>query len=58
MLWYICNYIYNSLQIYPLQQFMNAAQINITLFLPLVITFTAELFVSIGRVEEFLSLGK
>ncbi|XP_026726076.1 multidrug resistance-associated protein 4-like [Trichoplusia ni] len=41
---------------YPLQQFMNAAQINITLFLPLVITFTAELYVSLGRVQEFLSL--
>ncbi|CAK1599798.1 unnamed protein product [Parnassius mnemosyne] len=42
--------------IYPLQQFMNAAQINITLILPLVLTFTAELMVSLKRVEQFLSL--
>ncbi|CAG5018109.1 unnamed protein product [Parnassius apollo] len=42
--------------IYPLQQFMNSAQINITLVLPLVLTFTAELLVSLKRVEQFLSL--
>ncbi|XP_041974687.1 ATP-binding cassette sub-family C member 4-like [Aricia agestis] len=42
--------------IYPLQQFMNAAQINITLILPLVISFTSELFVSLRRVQEFLDL--
>nr|AJD79132.1 ABCC3 [Pectinophora gossypiella] len=42
--------------IYPLQQFMNAAQINITLILPLVISFTSELFVSLRRVQEFLIL--
>lgn len=41
---------------YPLQQFMSAAQVNITLILPLVLSFTAELMVSLGRVEEFLSL--
>nr|WBG67118.1 ABCC3 protein [Mythimna separata] len=41
---------------YPLQQFMSAAQVNITLILPLVFAFTAELVVSIGRVEDFLSL--
>ncbi|KAJ8734777.1 hypothetical protein PYW08_014027 [Mythimna loreyi] len=41
---------------YPLQQFMSAAQVNITLILPLVLAFTAELVVSIGRVQEFLSL--
>ncbi|XP_059049067.1 ATP-binding cassette sub-family C member 4-like [Achroia grisella] len=42
--------------IYPLQQFMNAAQINITLILPLILAFTAELFVSLGRVQNFLLL--
>ncbi|CAH2068593.1 unnamed protein product, partial [Iphiclides podalirius] len=42
--------------IYPLQQFMNAAQLNITLILPLVLTFTIELLVSLKRVEEFLIL--
>lgn len=40
--------------IYPLQQFMNAAQLNITLILPLILTFTAELMVSLRRVQEFL----
>ncbi|CAH2267214.1 jg2942 [Pararge aegeria aegeria] len=40
--------------IYPLQQFINAAQINITLILPLVLSFTAELIVSLRRVQEFL----
>ncbi|XP_028160238.1 probable multidrug resistance-associated protein lethal(2)03659 [Ostrinia furnacalis] len=40
--------------IYPLQQFMSAAQINITLVLPLVLAFTAELFVTIGRIQDFL----
>ncbi|KAM3966456.1 LOW QUALITY PROTEIN: ATP-binding cassette subfamily C member 4-like [Aphomia sociella] len=42
--------------IYPLQQFMNAAQFNITLVLPLVLAFSAELLVSIGRVQDFLLL--
>ncbi|KAG6463316.1 hypothetical protein O3G_MSEX013801 [Manduca sexta] len=42
--------------IYPLQQFMNAAQINITLILPLVLSFTAELIVSLRRIQEFLIL--
>ncbi|XP_026764672.2 ATP-binding cassette subfamily C member 4-like [Galleria mellonella] len=42
--------------IYPLQQFMNAAQINITLILPLVFAFSSELLVSIGRVQDFLML--
>ncbi|XP_072936036.1 ATP-binding cassette sub-family C member 4-like [Epargyreus clarus] len=42
--------------IYPLQQFLNAAQINITLVLPLVLVFTAELIVAFKRVQEFLSL--
>ncbi|CAG9783024.1 unnamed protein product [Diatraea saccharalis] len=42
--------------IYPLQQFMNAAHINITLVLPLVLAFTAELFVSIKRIQDFLIL--
>ncbi|XP_013195380.2 ATP-binding cassette sub-family C member 4 isoform X2 [Amyelois transitella] len=42
--------------IYPLQQFMTAAQLNITLFLPLVVSFTAEMLVSIKRVQEFLLL--
>ncbi|KPI93322.1 putative multidrug resistance-associated protein lethal(2)03659 [Papilio xuthus] len=42
--------------IYPLQQFLNTAQINVTLILPLVLTFTIELFVSLRRVEEFLAL--
>nr|AUO38741.1 ABCC3 protein [Spodoptera frugiperda] len=41
---------------YPLQQFMSAAQVNITLILPMVLSFTAELFVSLGRVEKFLLL--
>nr|AKC34056.1 ABCC3 protein [Spodoptera litura] len=41
---------------YPLQQFMPAAQVNITLILPMVLSFTAELFVSLGRVEKFLLL--
>ncbi|CAH0722571.1 unnamed protein product, partial [Brenthis ino] len=41
--------------IYPLQQFINAAQINITLILPLVLSFTAELVVSLRRVQEFLA---
>ncbi|XP_021200213.3 ATP-binding cassette sub-family C member 4 [Helicoverpa armigera] len=41
---------------YPLQQFMNAAQVNVTLILPLVLSFTAELLVSLGRVEKFLAL--
>ncbi|XP_045760841.1 ATP-binding cassette sub-family C member 4-like [Maniola jurtina] len=40
--------------IYPLQQFISAAQINITLILPLVLSFTAELIVSLRRVQEFL----
>ncbi|XP_041974693.1 ATP-binding cassette sub-family C member 4-like [Aricia agestis] len=40
--------------IYPLQQFMDAAQINITLILPLVISFTSELIVSLQRLQEFL----
>ncbi|CAG9575807.1 unnamed protein product [Danaus chrysippus] len=43
--------------IYPLQQFISAAQVNITLILPLVLSFTAELFVSLRRVQEFLILG-
>lgn len=51
-------YILFPLQIYPLQQFMNAAQLNITLILPLVLSFTVELLVSIKRVEEFINLGK
>ncbi|XP_068628826.1 ATP-binding cassette subfamily C member 4-like [Battus philenor] len=42
--------------IYPLQQFMNAAEFNITLVLPLVLTFVAELMVSLKRVQEFLAL--
>ncbi|XP_023934406.1 ATP-binding cassette sub-family C member 4 [Bicyclus anynana] len=40
--------------IYPLQQFMSAVQINITLILPLVLSFTIELFVSLRRVQDFL----
>lgn len=46
------------LQIYPLQQFMSAAQVNITLILPMVISFTFELIISLRRVQEFLDLGK
>ncbi|XP_047540734.1 ATP-binding cassette sub-family C member 4-like [Vanessa atalanta] len=42
--------------IYPLQQFISAAQLNITFILPLVLSFTAELFVSLRRVQEFLVL--
>ncbi|XP_045455242.1 ATP-binding cassette sub-family C member 4-like [Melitaea cinxia] len=42
--------------IYPLQQFIGAAQVNVTLILPLVLSFTAELFVSLRRVQEFLVL--
>ncbi|CAG9107766.1 unnamed protein product [Plutella xylostella] len=42
--------------IYPLQQFMAAAQVNITLILPMVLSFTAELFVSLRRVQEFLAM--
>ncbi|XP_053601473.1 ATP-binding cassette sub-family C member 4-like [Plodia interpunctella] len=42
--------------IYPLQQFMTAAQLNITLFLPLTVTFTAEMLVSVRRIQEFLIL--
>nr|UEO57357.1 ABCC3 [Conogethes punctiferalis] len=42
--------------IYPLQQFMSAAQINITLILPLVLSFTAELLVSLKRIQDFLVL--
>ncbi|CAH0405949.1 unnamed protein product [Chilo suppressalis] len=42
--------------IYPLQQFMNAVQINVTLILPLVLAFTAELVVSIKRIQDFLVL--
>ncbi|CAH4030827.1 unnamed protein product [Pieris brassicae] len=42
--------------IYPLQQFIAAAQINITLVLPLVITFIAELLVSFRRVQDFMIL--
>lgn len=41
---------------YPLQQFLNAVQVNITLILPLVLSFTAELIVSLRRVEQFLAL--
>lgn len=46
------------LQIYPLQQFMAAAQVNITLILPMVLSFTAELFVSLRRVQEFLAMSE
>ncbi|GBP41931.1 hypothetical protein EVAR_31694_1 [Eumeta japonica] len=42
--------------IYPLQQFLNSAQINITLILPMVLSFTAELIVSIRRIQEYLSV--
>ncbi|KAI5634802.1 ABC transporter domain-containing protein [Phthorimaea operculella] len=42
--------------IYPLQQFMSAAQVNITVILPLVISFTSELIVSLGRIQKFLDL--
>lgn len=42
--------------IFPLQQFIAAVQINITLVFPLILAFTAELLVSLKRVEEFLSL--
>ncbi|KAH9634025.1 hypothetical protein HF086_001227 [Spodoptera exigua] len=48
--------VINGIQFYPLQQFMSAAQVNITLILPMVLSFTAELFVSLGRVEKFLLL--
>nr|ASU47346.1 ABCC3 [Cnaphalocrocis medinalis] len=41
--------------IYPLQQIMSVAQFNITLVLPLVLAFTAELIVSIKRIKEFLT---
>ncbi|XP_075985107.1 ATP-binding cassette sub-family C member 4-like [Anticarsia gemmatalis] len=41
---------------YPLQQFISAAQVHITLILPMVLMFTAELMVSLGRVQEFFSL--
>ncbi|KAJ0181177.1 hypothetical protein K1T71_003262 [Dendrolimus kikuchii] len=42
--------------IYPLQQFLSSAQVNISLILPLVLSFTAEFIVSVGRVEEFMVL--
>ncbi|XP_026324225.1 multidrug resistance-associated protein 4-like [Hyposmocoma kahamanoa] len=42
--------------IYPLQQFMTSAQLNVTLILPLVLAFTSELIVSLRRVQEFLCL--
>lgn len=41
--------------IYPLQQFMNTASIKVTLILPLVLSFTAEMRVTLRRVEEFLA---
>ncbi|KAL4709197.1 hypothetical protein ACJJTC_008125 [Scirpophaga incertulas] len=42
--------------IFPLQQFMNAVQINITLVLPLTLSFGAEALVSIRRIREFMLL--
>ncbi|XP_048004522.1 ATP-binding cassette sub-family C member 4-like [Leguminivora glycinivorella] len=41
--------------IYPLQQFISTASVKVTLILPLVLSFTAEMRVTLRRVEEFLA---
>ncbi|XP_045508072.1 ATP-binding cassette sub-family C member 4-like [Colias croceus] len=42
--------------IYPLQQFMSSANFNITMVLPMILSFTAELLVSFRRVQDFMIL--
>ncbi|KAM3966701.1 LOW QUALITY PROTEIN: ATP-binding cassette subfamily C member 4-like [Aphomia sociella] len=42
--------------IYPLQQLMNSVHVNITVILPLSLSFISELYVSVVRVEDFLTL--
>lgn len=49
--------IYFLFQFYPLQQFMASVQVNLTLLLPMVLSFTAEMIVSLNRIEKFLHMG-
>nr|UEO57356.1 ABCC2 [Conogethes punctiferalis] len=44
--------------IYPIQQFLSAIQLNITMILPLAIASLSEMFVSIDRIQSFLVMDE
>nr|ASU47347.1 ABCC2 [Cnaphalocrocis medinalis] len=44
--------------IYPIQQFLSAIQLNITMILPMAIASLSEMFVSLDRIQSFLVMDE